>query len=137
MTAQIAKDGIDLGIVVRDIDTALGFYRDTLGLEFVAEMPMPGPTPGTMHRLACGSSTIKLVDFETAPEAVAARGGPSGGSGYRYFTIAVSNLAEVSGACRDAGHRVLIESMEVRPGVAISMIEDPDGNWVELVQDDT
>lgn len=136
MTIRIAKDGIDLGIVVRDIDAALGFYRDALGLEFVAEMPMPGPNPGRMHRLACGASTIKLVVFDTVPEAVAARGGPSGGSGYRYFTIGVTNLAEASAACRDAGHRVLIESMEVRPGVAISMIEDPDGNWVELVQDD-
>ena len=33
MGMQLAKDSIDLGIVVRDADAALRFYRDTLGFE--------------------------------------------------------------------------------------------------------
>ena len=33
MDLQLTKDSIDLGIVVRDIDAALAFYRDVLGFE--------------------------------------------------------------------------------------------------------
>lgn len=37
---QLAKDSIDLGIVVRDKDAALRFYRDTLGLPQIGEQPV-------------------------------------------------------------------------------------------------
>ena len=32
MSIELAKDSIDIGIVVRDGDAAMKFYRDTLGL---------------------------------------------------------------------------------------------------------
>ena len=31
---DVQKDGIDLGIMVQDIDTALAFYKDTLGFVY-------------------------------------------------------------------------------------------------------
>ena len=37
MDLQLTKDSIDLGIVVRDIDAALAFYRDVLGFEPAGE----------------------------------------------------------------------------------------------------
>ena len=33
---------IDIGIVVRDIDACLPFYRDVLGLKFVFDFELPG-----------------------------------------------------------------------------------------------
>jgi glyoxylase I family protein len=33
-----------------------------------------------------------------------------------------------------AGHKIVRPRTEVRPGVAIGMVEDPDGNWVEFIQ---
>ena len=77
MGVQLTKDSIDLGIVVRDAETALGFYRDTLGFEPAGESPMPGGG-GTMYRLMCGTSMIKLVHHETEPKATAPRGGIAG-----------------------------------------------------------
>ena len=59
MTVSLTKDSIDIGIVVKDADAALGFYRDTLGFEDTGSMPMPGG--GTMHRLLCGTTLVKLV----------------------------------------------------------------------------
>ena len=47
----------------------------------------------------------------------------------------VTNLAEITQACKDAGAKVVIDTQEVRPGVTISMVTDPDGNWVEFVDD--
>ena len=118
--------------MVRDADASLAFYRDTLGLEPAGEMTMPGGN-GTMYRLMCGSSTIKLVHPGTAPPAAAAPGGIAGAYGYRYWTISVANLAEATDACGAAGYKVVVPVREIRPGTSISIIEDPDGNWVELL----
>ena len=133
MGIQLTKSAIDLGIVVTDSDAALAFYRDLLGLEHVTDIPMPGGG-GTMHRLSCGDTVVKLVKFDYVPEARPARGGIGGATGYRYFTISVSNLSELTDAIRDAGHKVRVEPTEIRPGTSISIVEDPDGNWVEFIQ---
>jgi catechol 2,3-dioxygenase-like lactoylglutathione lyase family enzyme len=131
MGIKLAKDSIDLGIVVRDAAKALEFYRDTLGLEHVADTPMPGG--GTMHRLMCGTSLIKVVALDKTPEAKAPPGGIQGASGYRYWTISIANLDEVVAACEAKGFKVVVPIREIRPGVSIAMVEDPDGNWVELL----
>ena len=93
---------------------------------------MPIGDGGTMHRLLCGTTLVKLVKFDSDPPA-AVPGGITGATGYRYFTMQVDNLEEIVRECRDAGARVLIEPTEVRPGVRIVMVADPDGNWVEFV----
>ena len=69
-----------------------------------------------------------------AAEARPAGGGPMGGTGYRYWTISVSNLQALVDDCKAGGYRVRVEPTEVRPGVTIAMVEDPDGNWVEFLQ---
>jgi catechol 2,3-dioxygenase-like lactoylglutathione lyase family enzyme len=47
MAVALTKDSIDLGIVVRDAEASLAFYRDTLGFTDAGTMPMPGG--GTMY----------------------------------------------------------------------------------------
>ena len=135
MGVQLSKDSIDLGIVITDSEAALGFYRDVLGFDHEADTPMPGTMAGTMHRLRCGTTLIKLVKLDDVPEARPAKGGIGGATGYRYFTMIVDNLEEITQAVKDGGYKVRMESVEVRPGVTISMVEDPDGNWVEFVND--
>lgn len=134
MGVELTKDSIDLGIVVNDGDAALAFYRDTLGFKFLESTPMPGGIGGTMHRLLCGTSMIKLVVPPEPIEKRPARGGIQGATGYRYWTISVANLEEVTKACGDAGYRVVVEPREIRDGVFISIVEDPEGNWVELLK---
>ena len=131
MQLEISKESVDLGIVTRNAENLLKFYRDTLGLEQEGEMDIPG---GHMTRLRCGSTVIKIVVHKNEPEASAPPGGIRGATGYRYFTISVTNLVEATDACAAAGFKVSVPATEIRPGVAISMIEDPDGNWVELLQ---
>ena len=133
MGAVLGKDSIDLGIVVTDSAKALAFYRDTLGLEHVADMPL-STAGGTMHRLMCGTTVIKLVVLDEVPAERAAPGGIQGATGYRYWTITVSNLEEVVRQCRDAGYKIALDIREARPGLRIAMVEDPDGNWVECIQ---
>jgi len=94
-------------------------------------MDMPGG--GHMTRLACGTTTIKIVVNAREPRATSAPGGIGGSTGYRYFTISVSNLKAATQECSDAGYKVVVEPTEIRAGITISIIEDPDGNWGELL----
>jgi catechol 2,3-dioxygenase-like lactoylglutathione lyase family enzyme len=131
MGMQITKAAIDLGIVTTNGPAMLAFYKDLLGLRPAGEMPMPGGV-GVMHRLLCGDSLIKLVVLPAVP-AAAAPGGIQGASGYRYWTITIANLAEMVAACQAAGARVVMAEKEIRPGIRIAIVADPDGNWVEFL----
>ena len=131
MSLELAKDSIDLGITTQNPDAALAFYRDTVGMEHVGEMTLPGIT---VQQLMCGTSMFKLVCHDDAPPAIAPPGGPAGATGYRYCTIAVNNLEELTNRCAEAGYTLAMPMQEFAPGTTISIVEDPDGNWVEFLQ---
>jgi catechol 2,3-dioxygenase-like lactoylglutathione lyase family enzyme len=131
---SLTKDSIDLGIVVKDADAALRFYRDTVGLIEEGTVPMPGG--GTMYRLRCGTSMIKVIAPGAEPPASSPPGGIGGAYGYRYWTMLVSNVEEMADVCSAAGYEVVWPPREFRPGVMVAMVEDPDGNWVEFVRYD-
>ena len=131
MGVELTKTGIDLGIVTANPEAMVGFYRDTLG--FRQEPDTPFPAGGVMHRLWCGDSLIKIVVPDPAPRESAPPAPIPRANGYRYFTISVSNIDELTQACAAAGFKIAVPVTEVRPGVRISMIEDPDSNWVELL----
>ena len=128
---DLAKDAIDLGIVIQDSEKSLAFYRDLLGMEHVEDLPVPGDA--TMHRLQCGNAFVKLVKFSKDLDANPP-GGIGGATGYRYFTIQVNNIDEIAAACEKAGHKLVWPVREIRPGTTVAMVEDPDGNWVEFVK---
>jgi catechol 2,3-dioxygenase-like lactoylglutathione lyase family enzyme len=132
MAVQLTKDSIDLGIVVRDAEASLAFYRDTIGFAVGRESTIAGV--GHIYFLTCGTSMIKLMVRSTPPAAASAPGGPAGAFGLRYWTISVANLAEVIADCEAKGYEIPTKPTELMPGVTIAMVEDPDGNWLELVQ---
>ncbi len=124
-----AKDSLDLGMIVSDIKASLDFYQKTLGLEFV------GTTLvwfGTMHRLRFGTSDLKLIE----PNSVPPQGliGLENQLGFRYVTFAVKNLSEICAALKAKGVEFALPEKELRPGVRLAMVKDPDGNIVEFVQ---
>ncbi|MEM6708145.1 MAG: VOC family protein [Pseudomonadota bacterium] len=128
----LAKDSIDLGVVTTNPDDMVRFYRDDLGL--VEEPSTPFPGGGTMYRLRCGTSLIKVSAPDPAPTVEAAPGPIPRATGLRYWTISVTNLKDVVAACEGNGRNVVVPPTEIRPGITIAIVEDPDGNWVELLQ---
>ena len=132
MPLEITKDSIDIGIITKDAEPLVTFYRDTLGLVSDGEMDLPGG--GKMTLLRCGTTVVKIVVNGKAPAADAPPGGIGTATGYRYWTISVANIDSATQECADAGYTVAFPVTEIRPGINISMIEDPDGNWVELLQ---
>ena len=133
MGVELARTALDLGIVIRDSKRSLAFYRDLLGFTHEGDMAMPIGGGGTMHRLRCGDSLVKLVKFDAVPEAAAPPGGIDAATGMRYVTLHVTNLDELVGQCKEAGVKVAVPVTEVRAGVRIAMVRDPDGNLVEFV----
>ena len=119
--------------MTRDLAPMVAFYRDTLGFTDMGEAQS---IVGTMHRLGCGTSHIKLVQPGTPPPAVAPPGGVGAATGYRYWTISVPDLDEVLRACEAAGRPIVLPPTVARPGVTVAMVEDPDGNLVEFLQSD-
>jgi catechol 2,3-dioxygenase-like lactoylglutathione lyase family enzyme len=128
---KLAKAALDAGIVTRDFERMMAFYRDGLG--FPAEEPAVFPGIGRIHRLAVGGSVLRLLEPEVVPPAP---GGSNeavhSASGIRYLTLVVEDLDEVLDVCRRFGATVVRAPKEVRPGVVVSTIRDPDGNWVEI-----
>jgi glyoxylase I family protein len=126
---EIAKDSLDLGILVSDINASLKFYQDLLGLKFIEKIPV---WFGTMYRLRFGTSDFKLIAPRTMPPK-----GPVGLEaqiGFRYVTFVIKNLSAVCAKLQEKGVAFEIPEKEIRPGVKIAMVRDPDGNIVEFVE---
>lgn len=116
----IARIGIRLG--VRDIDQHRRFYVEGLGLEEV------GSVGGRASFLA-GDTVLILEQSPDAPHDAAFEG-----KGWRYITFQVFEVD------REHAHVLAHGGREGRPPetlgttARISMIRDPDGNWIELSQ---
>jgi glyoxylase I family protein len=129
---RVNSAGVDLGIVVRDLDAMLAFYRDRLGLWEEGTNPVPGG--GTMHRLWAGESMIKIVAPDPPPPVDGVPGGLRAATGLRYFTFTIEDLDATMAALETAGTPVVRPITEMAPGVRIALVEDPEGNVVEFLE---
>ena len=119
-------------IITRQPEQMLAFYKELLGLPLEVTIPMPGG--GTMHRLQVGDSIVKIIELDPAPAEDAVPGGIRAATGYRYWAIHISNIADAVAEIDAAGHNILMAPKVIREGITIAMVADPDGNWVELLE---
>lgn len=130
MAVHLAKSTVDIGIVTTDRDASCAFYGEVLGLPSLDPVRMDR---FSISRFAVGDCVLKILEFDTPPPAKAPDGGIGDASGIRYLTISVANLDEVLAGCRAANRPVIDGPTEIRPGVSIAFVQDPDGNIVEFV----
>ncbi|MGD0276431.1 MAG: VOC family protein [Syntrophales bacterium] len=124
-----AKGSMDLGVIVSDIRASLNFYQNILGLEFVGITPL---WFGTMHRLRFGTSDFKLIEPKSIPPLGII--GLENQLGFRYVTFVIENLSQLCSELKKEGIEFALPETEIRPGVYIAMVKDPDGNIVEFVE---
>ncbi|MEM7132904.1 MAG: VOC family protein [Chloroflexota bacterium] len=125
---------VDVGIVVTNMERSLHFYRDRMGLAVIGELTTSLIGKGRMVQLQHGHSLIKLVEMEQGPPEqhsshIAAR------AGYRYMTLLVPNVDKLMAKLGEDELTVFIPVTELSHGTKIAMVEDPDGNIVEFVQE--
>jgi len=108
-------------LAVRDLAAHRAFYGGALGLP---EQSWPGGTA------FAGGET--LIVLEESPDAPADAG--MQGKGWRYITFQVFKVDEVHAAVLAAGGREALAPLTLGTTARISMVRDPDGNWIELSQ---
>ena len=94
-----------IGVAVADIQSALAFYRDVLGLE-----PHPPETAdgATIVSLPFGDSHIELLEPRD-PESPIAKFLAKRGPGIHHICYRVPDLDRALEACRRAGYRLVDE----------------------------
>ena len=109
---------IGVRLAVRDLAAHRRFYAEALGL--------PEERLGVFR---AGESLILLEETPDAP-ADAQMQGP----GWRYITFQVFKVDEEHAAVLAKGGREAMAPLTLGTTARISMVRDPDGNWIELSQ---
>ncbi len=112
----VTQAGIRLA--VRDIEAHRRFYAEALGL--------PEERPGVFR---AGET---LIFLEQSPDAPSDAG--MGGKGWRYITFQVFKVDDEHARALARGAREALAPVTLGRTARISMIRDPDGNWIELSQ---
>ena len=129
---ELVNDYVEIGLTVSELERSLAFYRDVLGLDAVAEMPLGWG--GTLHILRHGNAVVKLATSDETPTEWNPAGGPSAAVGLRWMTFWIRNVEQLVFEVAKAGFDVAAPVNAEYPGVKFAMVTDPDGNWVELIE---
>lgn len=135
-----------IGICVSDLAQSIRFYRDLLGFAYRSELRVQGEPSDTLLRLRGvdlqavylerDGTRIELL-YYAAPGAIGdAAVRPMNGRGLTHLSLRVDDLRGTLAVLRDAGVRVLDETVIEIPDFAAAavFIADPDGTLIELVQ---
>jgi predicted enzyme related to lactoylglutathione lyase len=127
----MAKPALDVGLVTKDPERLIRFYEAVAGME--RQPPLTLPNIGTIHKLACGHSILRVMVPTKPPEPDGATSF-SARAGIRYLTLEVEDVDAAVLAVRANGGSVTLPPFELRPGRRVSQVADPDGNMIELGQ---
>ena len=50
------------------------------------------------------------------------------------MTFVIKNISQICSELKDKGVELTLPETDIRPGVRIAMVKDPDGNIVEFVE---
>jgi methylmalonyl-CoA/ethylmalonyl-CoA epimerase len=101
-----------VGIAVPDIDSALAFYRDVLGLE---PHPPEVADGATIVALPFGEAEVELL-APRDPDGPIARFLARRGPGIHHVCYRVADLDAALAACRAAGYRLIDETPRIGAG---------------------
>jgi methylmalonyl-CoA/ethylmalonyl-CoA epimerase len=107
-----------IGVAVRDLNEALQFYRDALGLDVSAPVDVPTEQVRAVF-VPVGSASIELLEA-TSPESPIARALERRGEGLHHVTLAVDDLQAALAQLKARGVRLIDETP--RPGAHNSRV---------------
>ena len=127
-----------IGIAINDLEKALGFYRDGLGLDIDVTEDVPSQAVRA-HFVETGNAKLELLEA-TSPESPIARSIERRGAGLHHITFRVDDLVEALDYLRERGVQ-LIDDIP-RNGAEGSLVafvhpRSTHGVLVELKQDKT
>lgn len=131
MGARMAKPALDVGLVTAEASPLLDFYVGVAGFE--RQDPLELPNIGTIHKLACGESILRIM-VPVDPPAKDPSASFSATAGIRYLTLEVDDIDAAAAAVERFGGSITLAPFELRPGRRVAQVADPDGNMIELGQ---
>lgn len=124
-----------IGISVRDLETALSFYRDALGLDIGGVEEVPSQHVRAQF-VSVGGATLELLEA-TSPASAIARSIERRGPGLHHLTLRVNDIATVLARLKTRGVRLIDEAPRVGAGGSLVAFIHPSaalGVLVELTQ---
>jgi len=107
-----------VGIAVKDLQAALAFYRDALGLEIDAPEEVASQHVRA-HFVPVGESKLELLEA-TAPDSPIARYLEKRGPGLHHITLRVEDLSAALAQLKASGARLIDE--QARPGAEGALV---------------
>ena len=136
----------EMGICVDDLENMIAFYGDVLGFKLISKIDVPadksneaGFTSGgyTIVRMQTNyGERIKLVRPMTSPNPRTSGKEVLSKKGNVFLTFIVEDLKLTVSRIKDTDALIRTQGsiMEVRDGVFLSIIDDPEGNHLEFVE---
>ena len=121
---------VDVGFVSENREL-VEFFAHVFELD---ELPPITLEPGTVHRLQAGDAHMKVMCPSVRPTRPAPASPFYAASGLRYLTIWVDDIERVVARAVQKGGRVERGPMELVGGVRFAVLEDPEGNAIEVAQ---
>ena len=133
------------GVVVLDLDRAIEFYRDAVGLKLQGTFEFAGTATGqvvgyedvklrTANLETPDGQVIELLQYISPP----ARQRPSEErslQGASHLGFRVEDIDTTFETLLAKGGIKLNAPVEESPGVKVCYLQDPEGNWIELVEE--
>lgn len=130
-----------VGIVVSDLEEAVGFYRDTLGLSVADEFTLSADGIGTaigvegvtgdFVHLEGNGARVELIEYD--PTGSDSRADAINGLGAKHVGFAVEDIQEFYEKLPDDAEP-LSSPQPVETETSIVFFRDPDGNFLEVVE---
>jgi catechol 2,3-dioxygenase-like lactoylglutathione lyase family enzyme len=132
------------GFVVEELERAVEFYRDVVGLEVQARYERTGPGiskligyDGAHLRIALvgagGDHNLELIQYVSPPPAQRPTEERSV-LGASHLAFLVDDIQETFQRLVENGARKMNPPVELAPGRTACYLQDPDGNWIELLE---
>jgi predicted enzyme related to lactoylglutathione lyase len=120
----------EVAIVSPNGEALADFYTEVFEAERLETMPSG---VGTVHRVQFPGVVLKVMVPTEAPAPLPATKTFLGLQGVRYLTIGVDDFEGTLARATDRGATVHHGPMELAPGVHLAVLQDPEGNTIELL----
>ena len=130
-----------VGITVRDLDRAVEFYRDVLGLGVLDRFTVSGPefatavgvedATGSFAHLDADGARVELIEYDPEGEVLADE--EINQPGATHIGLSTANVDDLY-ASLPARVETLSEPQTTESGSRILFVRDPEGNLVELIE---
>lgn len=132
------------GFVVRDRDNAVAFYRDVVGLNVISEYERIGPGIDQVigyeqaHLRAAildlgGGHILELIQYLRPPSDERPTEERST-IGATHLAFQVDDIQAAYEKLTEGGAKMMNPPAELAPGRVGCYLQDPDGNWLELLE---